>query len=167
LTQISAALTDAQSQLRSAVSTLRTLDRGGTDIPSGVREYSAQVGLLNQTIESTRARVATADRPDEFFSAWRADLDSIEDTELREAGEKRYAVARKELERLKGEMNRLRDTFRPFHAQLNDVEAYLRNDPTKTGVDQVRPKIRDIVRAEDGVLDRAEVVQKGIQDLLR
>lgn len=167
LTQINAALTDGRAQLRAAVATLRTLDQGGTEIPSAVQEYSKQVGLLNRTVESSRARIESASRPDEFFSGWKNDLDSIRDTELREAGEERYAAARHELERLKQEIDRLRDEFRPFHTQLCDVETYLKNDPTSVGVEQVRPKIRTIVRAEKGVLAKADVVQDGIQKLLR
>lgn len=167
LTQISAALTDATAQVQSVVATLNKLDRTGTVIPTTVQEFSAQVNQLNQTVDVTRTRLQSADRPDEFFSGWKADLDSIQDTELREAGQERYAAARKELERLKIEVDRLRDVFRPFHTELNDVETYLRNDPTRDGVEQVRVKIRRIVRSEDKVLAKAEVVQKGIRQLLR
>lgn len=154
-------------QITETVNALGAFDQPGTNIPEAFDAYSQSLDRLNRTIELTRTHVKTAERPDEFFSEWDADLNSISDTQLREAGKQRYASARRELERLHVEIDGLRDRFEPFHRDLNDVAAYLKNDPTRSGVRQVQQQIRRILRQEKPVLSELDDLQDGIQRLLR
>jgi len=167
LTQIADGLRDSRAQVTETVTALRAFDRPGTDIPEAFDVYSRSLDRLNKTVEMTRTSIKTADSPAGFFSEWDADLNGISDTQLREAGKKRYASARRELERLHVEIQGLRDRFEPFHRDLNDVAAYLKNDPTRTGVKQVDVRIRRILKQERPVVSEIDDVQAGIQRLLR
>lgn len=167
LQTIATSLEEGKTQLIATIDKLKVLEKQGVDAATASKEYIASLRKLDDAIGRTRAGMKSAENPDAFFQSWSSDLKTISDTQLREAGQQRYAQARSDLEKLNEKIESLRDSFKPFHKDLEDIGTYLTNDPTTSGVDQVRPVIRRVMGSYSSVMKKVDSVQSSLAALMK
>lgn len=166
LTSIQSALNTADDQLNNVVATLRKMDELRGDAPSLIAEYQRNFAALERTLESTRARMSSIRGPESFFAAWKADIESISDTQLRREGEDRFAAAQTALNSVNKQIDELRDSFAPLYQNMQDLSTYLKNDPTLAGLEKSGETIRRMLSQYRGVQSQFADVQRAITALL-
>ncbi len=166
LTDISSSLANAGKSLDSVVSSLRDLDAMRGDASTLINTYTKNLASLERTVESTRARLSTISGPESFFEAWKKDINSISDTQLRREGEDRYEATRRALDSLNGQIDSLRDSFSPMYKDMQDLATFLKNDPTVSGIESAGESIRRILGQQRAVTSKLSGVQNAIKALL-
>ncbi len=166
LTDISSSLANAGKSLDSVVDSLRKLDGMRGDASALINDYTRNLAALERTVESTRARLSTVRGPESFFEAWKKDIDSINDTQLRREGEDRYEVARRALDSVNDSIDSLRDSFAPMYEDMQDLATFLKNDPTVSGIESAGETIRRILGQQRTVTSKLNAVQNSIKAML-
>ncbi len=72
-----------------------------------------------------------------YIQTWEGDLGAISDPELRQQSVERRAALRDRFDGLSRDLDNTKQSFRPLLTKLSDLQVYLQNDLTSTGVQQV------------------------------
>ena len=72
-----------------------------------------------------------------YIQKWEADLSAIADPQLRQQSVDRRAALRDRFTDLSSDLDDSKQAFRPLLQKLSDLQVYLQNDLTSTGVQQV------------------------------
>ena len=76
-----------------------------------------------------------------YIARWEQDLSAIRDPELRQQSVDRRAALRDRFGRLRADLDNTKQRFQPLLQKLSDLEVYLKNDLTATGVEQVKGRL--------------------------
>jgi hypothetical protein len=95
----------------------------------------------------------------EFFSGWEQEVQSIQNDELRAAAQERRAHLDGEFRSISRVIVELRDVFRPWVKDVNDLRTVLGRDLTVSGIDRARGVI-------SGVQDDSAGVQRALNNLI-
>ena len=102
----------------------------------------------------------------EFFSGWEQELQSIQNDELRATAQERRAHLDGEFRGISRVIVELRDVFRPWVKDVNDLRTVLGRDLTVSGIDRARGVISgvqddsaEVQRALDNLISQVELVQ--------
>jgi hypothetical protein len=131
-----------------------------------INTFTKNLASLERTVESSRARLSTVRGPESFFEAWKKDIDSISNTQLRREGEDRFEATRRALDSLNGSIDSLRDSFGPMYTDMQDLAKFLKNDPTVSGIESAGESIRRILGQQRAVTSKLSGVQNAIKALL-
>ncbi|BAM02946.1 DUF2959 family protein [Phycisphaera mikurensis] len=94
---------------------------------------------LAMSLREGYANLQNAERV--YISTWEQDLAAIADPELRQQSVDRRAALRDRFGRLGNDLDNTKQSFQPLLQQLSDLEVFLKNDLTATGVRQVRDRL--------------------------
>ena len=76
-----------------------------------------------------------------YIQKWEGDLGAISDPELRQQSVERRAALRDRFDALGRDLDNTKQSFRPLLQKLSDLQVYLQNDLTATGVQQVGDRL--------------------------
>jgi len=103
-------------------------------IKGNVESYSKAVGNLDKQAKVVRARANEMKAiGDEFFKDWEAS---------EEVSKEKRAELNASYKRIKEEMAVAKESFTPFLASMKDIDAYLKLDPTLTGIGSMEALVR-------------------------
>jgi len=85
--------------------------------------------------------IATKARAKEHWEAWHNELVSMQNPDLRQKAEKRYATTTKEFEKISEKVADAKEDFAPLEADLKDVHTYLQTDLSKEAVSSLSSTI--------------------------
>jgi hypothetical protein len=80
----------------------------------------------------------------EFFSGWEQEVQSIRNDELRQAAEERRTQLDTEFRSISRVIVELRDVFRPWVKDVNDLRTVLGRDLTVSGMDRARGVVNQV-----------------------
>ena len=104
------------------------------DIKANVESYSRAVSDLDKQAKVVRARANEMKSiGDEFFKDWEAS---------EEVSKEKRDELNASYRRIKEEMAVSKESFTPFLASMKDIDAYLKLDPTLTGIGSMETLVR-------------------------
>jgi len=158
-TQLFTAKTQVQEAANAAADLLK---QPRADLTAQIQRLNSSVTTLNGTREQARATAQQYEKQSEqYFAKWDETLKGMsEDTA--ERGQKRIALAKESIARLRGDAVDVREDLNPFMAEINEANAYLKTDTTKSGLDVVRAKLQSAVKREK---DISKSIDKMIADI--
>jgi len=145
----------ALEELKVAANKNRDLSIAFNTFHQSWSELEAQTQTVRQHGTAARARVR------EHWEVWHAEITGMQNSELREKAQKRYAVTSKEFEKINDKIGDAKEAFAPLAADLKDIHTYLQNDLTRDAVSSLSGNIWKMgaqARTVDGKL--AELSKK-------
>lgn len=136
-------LADGQGELFALAETLRAAT-APQDLALGpwfnrFREQREGVRSLAMALREGYENLQVAERA--YIQKWENDLGAISDPELRQQSVDRRATLRDRFGQLDSDLDDSKQAFRPLLQKLSDLEVYLQNDLTATGVQQVSGRL--------------------------
>jgi predicted nucleic acid-binding Zn-ribbon protein len=125
----------ALQNVKSAANKNADLSKPFATFSSAWAEFDAQIAKVRQDGIATRARAK------EHWEAWHSELINMQNPELREKAEKRYASTTKEFEKISEKVADAKEDFAPLEADLKDVHTYLKTDLSRDAVSSLSSTI--------------------------
>ena len=111
-----------------------------TDPRKAFKQFSEDVADLQSSAEKIKARAqAMKDQGQAYFKQWEAELNQVNNPEIRTLAEQRRAKLQETFESIRKVTEPLKAQFAPWMSDLKDLEKYLANDLTIAGVDAAKP----------------------------
>lgn len=153
-----------RSSVRDTTAALANLrDNRGNDLRPQFNAYVKALDTLDSKAGGVGAVADMAgDKSDRYFKNWDAQINTISDKDLREAGADRHQSAKDEYAKLRALDAELRVAFRPYMGLLTDIKTSLTADLTPQGLQNAQPTIRKAIDGESAVLSRVDALVKQI-----
>src|SRR5688572_1973910 len=109
------------------------------------KNFQAQLAILDDDATDAGARSeALRARTAEYLDKWEEEaLSGVKNPQLAKISEERRAEIRKKFEGMREEAQTTRDLYRQFSRNLHEIEQTLQNDLNASGIDAVKPVIRE------------------------
>ena len=125
----------ALENVKAAANKNADLSKPFTNFSNAWTEFDALIAKVRQDGIATRARAK------EHWEAWHTELINMQNPELREKAEKRYASTTKEFEKISEKVADAKEDFAPLEADLKDVHTYLKTDLSRDAVSSLSSTI--------------------------
>lgn len=102
-------------------------------------QYNKSVANLESTAEKVKKRRQDMQEQGQaYFAQWEQELQQVKNPEIRKLAAERKAKLKETFENIKNVMDPLKAQFGPWMSDLKDLDTYLGNDLTVTGVDSAK-----------------------------
>ncbi len=123
--------------------TVKALDAvaasASTDPRKAFEEYKKQVANLESTAEKVRKRAADMkEKGQAYFKQWEQDLATVSNPDVRKLAEERRTKLQQAFDAIKNYTDPLKAQFDPWMSDMKDLQKYLSNDLTVSGVDAAK-----------------------------
>lgn len=98
-----------------------------------------------------------------YFAEWEKQSATIKDPDLKKAAEERRARLAKAVDEVSAAMNDARAEITPFVASIKDVQTYLSNDLTPSGIESVEDKSKQITKNAKSIGDKLDDVVEALE----
>ncbi len=150
-----AQLDDEINTLRSRLTTtmaaleeLKGVAAKNGELATPYKNFSEALDALQGQATLLRERgTAAKARAQEHWTAWQAELVSMQNPALREKAQARYAAAVKEFQKIVERVDVAKETFAPLMADLKDIDTYLKTDLSKDAVSSLSGTIWKMANA--------------------
>ena len=162
-----ATIREGVAQMDAVIGSLKGLRSAeGSNLVARYKEFSKQVDTLDRLQkEVAKDAQAAAKQQNLYLSQWQEAQDQIRNSNLKAAAEARRAELLPAIEKIKSSLGSARTNFDPMMQNLKDLQLFLGNDLTATGLATAQSHIdRCDVTASWVRADIAEGVQ-GLRDL--
>jgi chromosome segregation ATPase len=133
---------DQLSTTVDSISALVSQKKG--DLRPAYEKFEAQVAKTQAAAAATRARAQKMQtEANTHFSAWRMELDSINNPKLKAKGMKRQETVEKSYNRVTKQIQEAAEKFDPYLSDLADMKKMLANDLSPSGVKALRGTVGD------------------------
>jgi len=137
---------EARASLDEALKALSQVESQNRSCPPGiVATFQREVQDLE--VESIKARSrahAVLARGDAYFEHWHQNMAGLQNAQARQLAEARRPEMLAAFHQLKADSARVRESFRPFMAELRKLRVALENDPNCVAAESVRALIAGI-----------------------
>jgi hypothetical protein len=134
-----------RDQLVATLATLTALtkqDKG--DLHPAYQAFTAEVPKTEAAAAVTRSRVAWMQGDGlKYFADWQKTVDTINNESLRKNAQKRLDAAKKSYGKVTASFMDAGEKFKPFLADLGDIQKALANDVTPGGIKALRRTVSD------------------------
>jgi hypothetical protein len=125
-----------------ALTALTKQDKG--DLSPTYKAFTAELPKTEAAAAVTKTRAAWMDGDGrKYLEDWQKTTDSISNMSLRKLSQKRLDATRKSYLKVAACLKDAGEKFKPFLADLSDVQKVLANDLTATGIRHVRGTVND------------------------
>jgi predicted nucleic acid-binding Zn-ribbon protein len=144
--------------------TMAALDKvaasAATDPRAAYEEFSKSVANLDSTANKIRKRgQAMREQGKAYFTQWEQQLAQVKNPEIQQLATQRKAKLQEAFDNIKNVAEPLKTQFDPWMSDLKDLQTYLANDLTVTGVDAAKTLFK---KAQTGGME----VQKSMDALI-
>ena len=131
---------------KSVDTTLAALDKivaqATVDPRKAFKEFDKSIPEIDSAAKKARKRADDMrERGKEYFDKWEKDLASVNDPEIRKLAEERKAKLQATFAKIKTSLEPARDQFTAWLANLKDLQRYLSQDLTISGIDAAKDLI--------------------------
>jgi hypothetical protein len=131
---------------KSVDTTLAALDKivaqATVDPRKAFKEFDKSIPEIDSAAKKARKRADDMrERGKEYFDKWEKDLASVNDPEIRKLAEERKAKLQATFAKIKTSLEPARDQFTAWLANLKDLQKYLSQDLTISGIDAAKDLI--------------------------
>lgn len=157
----------ANKQVAATNESLRKLrDASGGDLRPMFNKFAENVKKTEDAAKEAKSRSeAMRKNTDAYVAQWQKEMGQISDESLRKMSQQRAAAAKADFERVRAAAADAREAYEPYMQGLHDVQQYLANDLTASGVQSIRPKADDTIRKGETLVQRLGVVQSEVDAL--
>jgi hypothetical protein len=150
--------------LQQTVNSLKALTTQKTgDLRATYNAFAAEVKNTQAAAAWTVARAQRMESASkEYFGDWQASLISVSNSSLRKKGQKRLDETRKSYDKVVVSLKEAAEKFKPFLANLDDVQKAMAHDITPAGVKSIRGVASD---ADSNMKKVHRVVADAIEEL--
>ena len=141
-TRAETALTSRQlSATVAALNALAAQKKG--DLRPTYSSFAEAIPKTTAAAETTAARVKWMDGDGQaYFKEWQDKITGIANESLRKKSQKRLEAVRSSFDKVKAELKKASERFKPFLSDLSDVQKTLEADVTAAGIQSVRPTVK-------------------------
>jgi hypothetical protein len=134
-----------RDQLQTTVDSISALvSQKKGDLRPAYERFEAQVAKTQAGATATRARAQKMEtEAATHFSAWRTELDTINNAKLKAKGVKRLETVEKSYNRVTKQIQEAAEKFDPYLSDLADMKKMLANDLSPSGVKALRGTVGD------------------------
>ena len=161
----------SRKQLATTLSALTALTKQQKgDLRPAYDAFAAEVPKTEAAAAATRARVASMQGEGmKYFDDWQKTITGINDESLRKKSQQRLDAVKKSYAKTIDEFKDAADLFKPFLADLGDIEKVLSTDLTSRGVKSVSSNVNsansDYKKLDRTMNDALEEMQKMEKEL--
>jgi hypothetical protein len=165
--ELSDRLVSLRDQLISGKANVQRAGNAAQDLINQPRtDLTAQIGTLNTAVNDLNATRAQARATganfnaaaQEYFAQWDEMMSGMS-SDTQEAGGKRIALAKDQVDRLNAQAASVRRDLDPFMGDINEASTYLAKDSTRGGLQVVQPKLQSAV-------NRQPAIESGIDKMI-
>jgi hypothetical protein len=134
-----------RDQLQTTVDSISALvSQKKGDLRPAYEQFEAQVAKTQAGAAATRARAQRMEtEAATHFSAWRTELDTINNAKIKAKGVKRLEAVEKSYNRVTKQIQEAAEKFDPYLSDLADMKKMLANDLSPSGVKALRGTVGD------------------------
>jgi len=134
-----------RDQLQTTVDSISALvNQKKGDLKPAYEKFEAQVAKTQAAAAATKARAQKMQtEAATHFSAWKTELDSINNPKLKAKGMKRQETVEKSYNRVTKQIQEAAEKFDPYLSDLADMKKMLANDLSPSGVKALRGTVSD------------------------
>jgi len=160
-----------RDQLAETLSTLTVLTKQEKgDLRPAYNAFVAEIPKTEAAAASTRTRVAWMKVDGlKYFEDWQKTIDGINNQSLRKQGQKRLDATKQSYAKVIASLQDAGEKFKPFLANLADIQKVLANDVTSSGVKAVRSTVSDanwqfkkVNRTINDALEELQAMEKSL-----
>lgn len=160
LTDTKAELTAARGEVERATANLAKIEAKPAKLSPAFDDYKRSVAAVRRRSEIVNARVQDMRlRSAEYSNAWQNETQQISSPELRDVARARNERVSAQYQKVDASAQAVRAAYGPFLTQLDDVERYLANDLTYTGIDAAAPMFDTVRSSADELLRQIDKLQ--------
>jgi hypothetical protein len=160
-----------RDQLAATLSALTTLTKQQQgDLRPAYDSFAAQVPKTEAAAAATASRVAWMQGEGmQYFDDWQTTISSIGDESLRKKSQQRLDAVRKSYAKVIDEFKKAADEFKPFLADIGDIQKVLSTDLTSRGVKGLRSTVNsantEYRKVDRAITDALDEMKKMEQEL--
>jgi len=134
---------ELSKQVDSTMASLNDLvDNPKPDLRPQFKKFESEMkGLASNAKEITKARMAMGEKGKEFLAKWDAEIAQINNEDIKARSESRKTEVSDKLQAIKHSYSEAEVAFKPFAADLRDVQKYLSVDLTTGGLAAIKDVI--------------------------
>jgi predicted nucleic acid-binding Zn-ribbon protein len=142
-TRLEAAQT--RDQLAATLATLTALTKQEKgDLRPAYAAFTNEVSKTEAAATATRKRAAWMQGDGlKYFEDWQKTIDGINNESLRKRAQKRLDAVKKSYTKVTASFQEVGEKFKPFLADLADIQKLLANDVTASGIKAIRSTVSD------------------------
>ena len=122
--------------------------------------FANSLEKLDGAVKTAKARAQEIQAAgDAYFKSWETQLATIKNPDIRQAAETQKAKLQETFAKIKPLAQQAKADFEPFSSDCHDLQKFLNNDLTVTGVDAAKSLI-------DKTVTHGQAVQKSLDNLM-
>jgi len=144
ITRAADAIQTGIGQLDATMTALTTLvNQPAAELGPQFDVFASNLDALDSTAKQvSEATAGMQEKGKAYFADWDAQIAAIQDEDIRERSAERRKTVEKELEEIRAEYEKARDTFHPLMGALQDIRKALEADLTMDGLDAVKKSVK-------------------------
>jgi len=160
-------LTQGKAQIQTTCNAARDLSqRPQAQIEPQIDRLLKSTNALEDLAANHRTSFASSDEHSQaYFAQWEQQLKGMS-ASMQELGEDRRQKSMRSYDALKAKLEAVKQEFRPFMAQLQEVARYLKTDTTAAGVRAMSGQIDQAVSREKNLMAKADAAIEQIDAML-
>lgn len=167
LEQTRAELTAVIEQINATMDSLTAMQSATGDLKAPYQAFVRETNRLSSDIDRARARFRDLrDRAEVYIAEWQAEVEGIENEEIRAISAERSAQAQADWAHVEDAARLAGEPVEPFMQRLVDIQTALANDLTAAGVDAMHNQITEANTEAARIKRRVGALQAEIDALM-
>jgi chromosome segregation ATPase len=167
LDQTRAELTRVIEQITATMDSLTAMQNATGDLKAPFQNFVRETNRLSSDIDRARARFRDMrDRAEVYIAEWQAEVEGIQNEEIRAISAERSAQAQKDWEHVEEAARLAGEPVDPFMQRLTDIQTALANDLTAAGVEAMHNQITEANTEAARIKRRVGALQAEIDALI-
>jgi hypothetical protein len=150
-----------KEKVSAAASSLASVvEKAETDPKPAFDKYKKDVSALESGLSQAESSLKTMKSNGQaYFADWEQQNMALQDPDMKKSAEERRMRLTKSLDSVSKAMEEARAEIGPYMATLKDVQTYLGNDLTPSGIGEIKGKSKQV--REERQLDRRQARRRG------
>jgi DUF2959 family protein len=155
-----------ESVSATATSLAKVVEQADVDPKTPFEQYEKNVSATKSGVDRAGSQVKSMkEQGATYFAEWEKQAATITDPDLKEAADERRVKLSKAVGRVSEAMTEAQAELAPYLTSITDMQTYLSNDLTPSGIKSVKGKSKDISKAANSIGkkldDVIEALEKG------
>src|SRR5262249_4153323 len=150
-----------RNQIALTLAELNRLKVEGVDLRPQFDKFKAELAKMDEQAKVTRERANTMMKQgNEAFATWEKEVQAIQNADIREEAQKRYAKRKKSYDRIIKAMGEARDKLVPFLSDMHDISKLLESELNNSTVASTASLIKKANWSGSDASEELEDVEK-------
>lgn len=147
-------ITEGSARVDAALTSLSELMENPNDLPAQFKEFSSAVNSLQTFSKDVSSKFAGMSKKGEaYFAEWDQQLAQIQNEDIRTRSAERKSAVQKQFDAIKNSYEEASGDFKPFMADLKDIQTALATDLTPGGLSAIKKSADKAVKSGNEVKD--------------